>query len=437
VVLFVADYVAEVGTIMAASNPPIVETTINDGNVFDLKQAALKDIIVGALIGLDASVLLQLYEMDENYFKVIGEVYSSLSKANRLIVPAQAAREFALNRARKISEVTAKLESDSNKISDLSLSSIPFLEEDEDYKKIRLEFQQIKEIRKRIVGTTANLVNKLKRNVGDDPVSNLYREVFGGAVRNYDVEESEFLDDLTLRYAERLPPGFKDSGKHDGGRGDLQIWKTILQEGKKQKLDFIFVTNDNKTDWFVQQNKTTFQLRPELLYEYWKVTSGKSIHLISLSSFLTLWSQMEIILKATQEAILNAAQEARKVEEIDDYYENRFDRQIVTFTAMQKAIITDIERVLKEANAELVVAKSVLSHRSSQLEGSGGAKDHDEKYAQYTDAWAVVQRLEQTTKDNELALIKAKDRLLVRVSLVVDFERSHNKKIWFLCLMAM
>src|SRR6185312_14185586 len=99
----------------------------------------------------------------------------------------------------------------------------------------------------------------------------------------------------------------------------------------KQKLDFIFVTNDNKTDWFIQQNKTTFQMRPELLYEYWKVTNGKSIHLVSLSSFLTLSSQREMIVKTTQEAILKAAEGAREIEEDED----RFSAQLATFTAMQ------------------------------------------------------------------------------------------------------
>ena len=78
--------------------------------------------------------LLQLYELNENNFKVVGDIYSSLSQASRLIVPAQAAREFALNRAKKIAQVTAMLEGDSNKIAELSLSSIPFLEEDRDYK---------------------------------------------------------------------------------------------------------------------------------------------------------------------------------------------------------------------------------------------------------------------------------------------------------------
>jgi hypothetical protein len=47
-----------------------------------------------------------------------------------------------------------------------------------------------------------------------------------------------------------VPPGFKDQGKP----GDLIIWNTILHLGVEKKKSIIFVSTDEKTDWWHQSN---------------------------------------------------------------------------------------------------------------------------------------------------------------------------------------
>jgi hypothetical protein len=90
------------------------------------------------------------------------------------------------------------------------------------------------------------------------------------------------------------PPGYSDKTKEDGGAGDLIIWKTILEEGKRRSNSCIFVTADEKTDWYVQSNGP-FQPRFELIDEYRAATSG-TIHIVPLSRLLKLY-------KAPQAAI--------------------------------------------------------------------------------------------------------------------------------------
>jgi hypothetical protein len=112
-------------------------------------------------------------------------------------------------------------------------------------------------------------------------------------------QQSEFLEDLAYRYANKIPPGFMDEDNPTGGIGDLLIWKTILGQGKEQKKDFIFVTAEEKKDWLVRKHGT-FQPRIELIEEYRAVTNGGTIHLVPLSTLLKLFEAEEKVVTSVQ-----------------------------------------------------------------------------------------------------------------------------------------
>jgi hypothetical protein len=104
---------------------------------------------------------------------------------------------------------------------------------------------------------------------------------------------------MAWRYAHGIPPGYKDQSKGDGGIGDFLIWKTILKLGEDRKTDCIFVTEDSKGDWWVQ-SEGTFQPRIELVEEYRRATQGRTIHLMSLSHFLSTFGAEERAVDETQ-----------------------------------------------------------------------------------------------------------------------------------------
>ncbi|NOU72528.1 hypothetical protein GC098_14010 [Paenibacillus sp. LMG 31458] len=78
------------------------------------------------------------------------------------------------------------------------------------------------------------------------------------------------------RYKYKLPPGYGDIGKSKNGDdlkrqyGDLLIWKEILKWASQLQKPFIFVTNDNKEDWWELEkgSKRPLQARAELLQEF-------------------------------------------------------------------------------------------------------------------------------------------------------------------------
>ncbi|RIK40314.1 MAG: hypothetical protein DCC55_15410 [Chloroflexi bacterium] len=85
----------------------------------------------------------------------------------------------------------------------------------------------------------------------NDPVSLLYADLFkGNVLLDLKPDREEIQKDLARRLLHSIPPGYKDGGKDDSGIGDLLIWQTILEAGRAHKKSMIFVSGDEKPDWF-------------------------------------------------------------------------------------------------------------------------------------------------------------------------------------------
>ncbi|MFN9115689.1 MAG: PIN-like domain-containing protein, partial [Bacteroidota bacterium] len=81
---------------------------------------------------------------------------------------------------------------------------------------------------------------------------------------------------------------YKDSKKPDDGIGDLIIWQTILEISKANNKDILFVTNDQKNDWFYKQDKIGLYPKYELFDEFRRFTEGKSVAIVNFVKFLEL-----------------------------------------------------------------------------------------------------------------------------------------------------
>jgi hypothetical protein len=112
---------------------------------------------------------------------------------------------------------------------------------------------------------------------------------------NFIIDNEWKYDDIKKEIEERLkfnlPPAYKDKGKDDGGIGDYVIWKDILKMGAEKQNNIIFVTGDEKADWFHQSMGAKIYPRYELLHEFKEFTGGKDIYFISLSDLIELFSE--------------------------------------------------------------------------------------------------------------------------------------------------
>lgn len=75
-----------------------------------------------------------------------------------------------------------------------------------------------------------------------------------------------------------IPPGFKDAKDKDGVRkySDLILWKEVIQYAKENQKNVIFVTNDVKKDWWLNNNNER-QFHSDLVKEFVNESSQKIV----------------------------------------------------------------------------------------------------------------------------------------------------------------
>jgi hypothetical protein len=137
--------------------------------------------------------------------------------------------------------------------------------------------------------------------ITNDDVKGMLAEILAGKVGSAFTEERlvEIVKEGELRYAQNIPPGFEDRGKHKGSSvteeirkryGDLIIWHQIIEKAKAEQRPVILVTGDQKLDWWAEQSGKKLGPHPVLLEEF-KNLSGQDFYLYSYHGFLDLANQ--------------------------------------------------------------------------------------------------------------------------------------------------
>ncbi|GEB39271.1 hypothetical protein GLI01_33060 [Gluconacetobacter liquefaciens] len=271
--------------------------------LFGHEQVSLDFASKESIVVLDANVLLLPFEFTSASVKEVERVYRELCSSKRLVVPGQAAREFYKNRSNKITVIADAIDASIVKAKkQIFDKTIPLLESDADYLKARALGAELVKLGQEIA-LKLEIVNKrLKDEIGGDRVSLLYRTLLGDCVSDFEVKPDDrqaISKEVARRARLKIAPGYKDQQKEDGGIGDYLVWKSILHEGEKRKAHCIFVTEEEKPDWWVKRHGT-FQPRPELIDEYRRASDGKSIHLVPLSGLLSVFKANEEVVQQVQ-----------------------------------------------------------------------------------------------------------------------------------------
>jgi predicted nucleic acid-binding protein len=249
---------------------------------------------------LDTSVLLLPYRTDSKSLAEIKRVYEKIKSEKRLFVPERVSREFVRNKARKISDLTKALADKSSKlIEQASITSYPFLEGLEAYTNLGRVETRIKKQIGPYKAAVAKLIDAINGWGWNDPVTKIYRELFTADVIKGHSSQNEAVEkELKYRTINKIPPGYKDAAKEDGGVGDLIIWLTILEIGKTRQKPLVFVTGEEKTDWWHRSDKRGMLPRYELIDEFRTASSGKAFYIVSFSEFLKHFGASEEVVSA-------------------------------------------------------------------------------------------------------------------------------------------
>ena len=98
----------------------------------------------------------------------------------------------------------------------------------------------------------------------------------------------KIIEEGKERYANEIPPGYKDEETKSGMQiyGDLIVWNQIIDHAKENYLSIVFVTEDNKEDWwYLPDDDSDPTPRHELLIEF-KTKTGENFWMYSVQEFL-------------------------------------------------------------------------------------------------------------------------------------------------------
>jgi hypothetical protein len=262
--------------------------------LFQFQRVELEAALKTAFFVLDTNALLKPYQFNQVAIDGLGGLYRDLIEGGRLVVPAHAAREFAHRRPDKIKDLYQAVSAARKATLRTTLAAFGRFSQSEEIAKLEADIAKQIDERDRLLQEVLTTIRSWQ---GDDPVSVLYRELFtSGVVVSPDEDEETLKRDAGQRFRHRIPPGYKDRSKPTNAAGDVLIWHSILAAGRKQKRHAIFVSGEQKADWFHRSNREALFPRVELIDEYRRASSGRSIHIISFEQFLRrLNADVEVI----------------------------------------------------------------------------------------------------------------------------------------------
>lgn len=249
----------------------------------ELNEKEKKELWERATFVFDTNVFLNLYRYSN---KTRNQLLNAFRKLNdRVWMPYQVAYEFCKDRYKVINEVNSRFDGLSKQVEDLITNLKKELRIDE-------KDSDVEELKKYL---EAWMIKKKTENykmfdLTNDEVFLKLLELFDKKTGEpFSADEKKIIEkDGTERYAKKVPPGYKDEKKDENRFGDLFVWNEILKYAEKEKVDIIFVTHDQKDDWWNKCGGKTIGPRIELRKEFLTKT-GKLFHMYSMIQFLSFF----------------------------------------------------------------------------------------------------------------------------------------------------
>jgi len=323
-----------------------------------------------SLVCFDANVLLHVLRFKQSSSNEIMEVIQDLG--DRTWVPHQAAKEFLKNRHTVFLGLTTPYAELERKLDDLLEA---FLKQIGDVEKKHrehpsLDFNSMKfEARKSIEGLRKKIQKSQKKHptVGyADQLVERLSDLFSGKVGREpsDQQRLDWEKEAKERYAKKVPPGYMDQDKPDGGYGDLFVWKQMIEKAKDAGRSIIYVTDDTKEDWWHRVQGQTIGPRPELREEFGR-ESGQGFFMYTLSNYLTQTNERGS--KVSAAAIQEAEAEAMRSNRLRVFLPTLSADELTNYPSEQIAkIIANTNFNYKSAAKALLASKQLIYPQFSQ-----------------------------------------------------------------------
>ena len=262
---------------------------------YSLTDEKLKEIWESGLVVFDTNILLNLYRYNKqtcddilNYMQTFGD---------QLWMPFQVGWEYNNNRMEVAYKSQAACDVLSKRLDEDRAALEGFFKQNFHHH----PYLQHKEFFKRYdryVKLLRDYLEDLKENdngyFDNDTILEKLGELYEGRVGDdYSVDELKGIyAEGKIRYAEKIPPGYKDNtaDKRAAGErhlyGDLIVWKQIIRKAADTSKDVIFVSDDLKEDWMLEFRGKKYGPRKELIKEFHEQTNNHCILIYNQEHFL-------------------------------------------------------------------------------------------------------------------------------------------------------
>lgn len=252
----------------------------------ELSDAEKKSLWDNATFVFDTNVFLNLYRYSKKTRDALLDAMTQLE--DRIWMPYQVAYEFMRRRPEIIFETTERY-------SKLKQESDKFLRLCSDMLRVKPSEREYAELQKYIDQwlTSNQEKNLVVESVAEDPILERILQLFENKVGpdSSKDEKEKIAKDGSARYAKKVPPGYMDaqkakSGDDNNAYGDLFVWKQILKFAAESKHNIIFVTHDQKEDWWNKVHGKTLGPRPELRKEFFD-NAATLFHMYTMDNFIS------------------------------------------------------------------------------------------------------------------------------------------------------
>jgi len=242
-----------------------------------------------AVFVFDTNVLLNLYRYSAKTRNSLLAAFESFKE--RVWIPYQVAYEYMRKRCEVIYETVQRYDQFKKEIDIFTGKAIDTL-------RLTSVDEEVSELTRYLIKWLDSNKdrNLLVLSAEKDEILDKILTIFDGRVgNNIDAAELERIkEEGKGRYEKLIPPGYKDDKKKKGqedDNGDLIIWKQIIKYAKENGTGVVYVTHDQKEDWWNIVKGKTIGPRVELRKEFMKET-GQEFHMYSMNSFISTYNKM-------------------------------------------------------------------------------------------------------------------------------------------------
>ncbi len=290
---------------------------------------------------VDTNVLLNIYKYKnvDNYKNLLN-ILRLLKEKEQLYIPYHVALEYYFNKdTNKIlveNEYRAVFDKFKAEITNSKNNTTEYIREKDSFRIGLIDSNMLYKLEEYIdacIKGFEGYVSELKEDESDilkreQEIEMLLDTIIG---KPFDTQEMERIhEEGKKRYENLVPPGYEDRNKnrkrilvnyeYEQRYGDLIIWKHIKNKSIDAKKPILFITDDQKKDWWQDIKGEKKGILPELRQELFE-TSGQNLIAYTLKNFikhsLDYYQELNIS-DADQNQLITETKELERINENKD-----------------------------------------------------------------------------------------------------------------------